>query len=100
MKVQCFSAENTPNFYMRPIEELTATVDIDNKEVVKISNRGQNIPIPQGNHTDYRYQAQHKPPEMDLLKSISIEQPNGPSFTIEDGHIVKWANWEFHLKAD
>jgi primary-amine oxidase len=28
-----------------------------------------------------------------------LEQPKGPSFTV-DGHLVKWANWEFHLKAD
>lgn len=37
IKVQCFLARGTPNFYMRPIEGLTATVDIDNRKVVKIS---------------------------------------------------------------
>ncbi|MED6108862.1 hypothetical protein PIB30_028182 [Stylosanthes scabra] len=35
-----------------------------------------------------------------LFNPISMEQPKGPSFTVEDGHLVKWANWEFHLKAD
>lgn len=29
-----------------------------------------------------------------------MEQPRGPSFVIEDNHLVKWANWEFHLKPD
>ncbi|GAV88591.1 Cu_amine_oxid domain-containing protein, partial [Cephalotus follicularis] len=37
---------------------------------------------------------------MEPLNPISMEQPNGPSFKIEDGHIVRWANWVFHLKAD
>ncbi|CAK7355776.1 unnamed protein product [Dovyalis caffra] len=31
---------------------------------------------------------------------ISIEHPQGRSSSIEDGHIVKWAYWEFHPKAD
>ncbi|KAH7514100.1 hypothetical protein FEM48_Zijuj11G0052900 [Ziziphus jujuba var. spinosa] len=100
MKVQCFYSENTPNFYMRPIEGLTATVDLDNKQVVQIFNTGRNIPIPPGNNTDYRFQVQDKLPEKDPLKSISSEKSNGPNFIVEDEHIVKWANWEFHLKAD
>lgn len=100
IKVQCCVSEGTPNFYMRPIEGLTATVDIDNKEVVKISNTGRDIPIPKGTNTDYRFTAQNRPPEMEPINPISIEQPKGPSFRVEDGHIVKWANWEFHLKAD
>ena len=37
---------------------------------------------------------------MQPVNPISIEQPQGPSFTVEDGHIVRWANWIFHLKAD
>lgn len=39
-------------------------------------------------------------PKIDPLNPISMEQPKGPSFRVEDGHIVKWANWVFHLKAD
>ncbi|GLU05642.1 hypothetical protein SLE2022_227310 [Rubroshorea leprosula] len=85
---------------MRPIEGLTVTVDLDKKEVVKISDTGRGIPVPRSNNTDYRYNAQEKPVGMEPLNPISIEQPKGPSFKVEDGHIVKWANWMFHLKAD
>lgn len=53
-----------------------------------------------GTNTDYRYMAQKTPSKMRPLNPISIEQPLGPSFTVEDGHIVKWANWVFHIKAD
>lgn len=34
------------------------------------------------------------------INPISMEQPEGPSFSVEDGHRVKWANWVFHLKPD
>ncbi|XP_058212045.1 amine oxidase [copper-containing] gamma 2-like isoform X1 [Rhododendron vialii] len=100
VKVQCFSTQDTPNFYMRPIEGLTLIVDIDRQEVVKISNTGRGIPVPKSANTDYRYVAQAKGPEMEPINPISIEQPNGPSYRVEDGHTVRWANWVFHLKPD
>ncbi|XP_042486124.1 primary amine oxidase-like [Macadamia integrifolia] len=98
IKVQCYSMQGTANFYMRPIEGLTVLLDMDTKEVVEISDNGRQIPIPKAANTDYRYAAQNK--RVKLLNPISLEQPKGPSFTVEDEHIVKWANWEFHLKPD
>ncbi|GMI64028.1 COPPER AMINE OXIDASE1, COPPER AMINE OXIDASE GAMMA 1 [Hibiscus trionum] len=99
-KVLCYSNQGTPNFYMRPIEGLVMTVDLDTLEVLKFSDTGRGIPIPKSTNTDYRYKAHGKEPEMEPLNPISMEQPKGPSFRVEDGHIVKWANWVFHLKAD
>ncbi|EEF50984.1 Amine oxidase [copper-containing] precursor, putative [Ricinus communis] len=101
-KVQCYSCQDTANFYMRPLEGLTITVDLEKKQVVKFSDIGRGIPIPKATNTDYRYAAQdkYKPIEMEPINPISIEQPKGPSFSLENGHIVKWANWVFHLKAD
>jgi len=100
IKVQCYSMKGTANFYMRPIEGLTVLLDMDSKEVVEISDKGRDIPIPKAANTDYRYSAQEINPEMMFVNPISIEQPKGPSFTVEDEHLVKWANWEFHLKPD
>nr|XP_018677553.1 PREDICTED: primary amine oxidase-like [Musa acuminata subsp. malaccensis] len=76
----------------------------DTKEVVSISEQGRGIPIPKSAGTDYRYEAvagfNNDPPRLGL-KPISIEQPTGPSFEVEEGgHMVRWAEWEFHLKAD
>ncbi|KAJ4956612.1 hypothetical protein NE237_013395 [Protea cynaroides] len=100
VKVQCYSNEGTINFYMRPIEGLTVTVDVDNREILRISHTGRGIPIPAATDTDYRHVAKNKPEEMmKPLNPISIEQPKGPSFSVE-GHMVRWANWEFHLKPD
>ncbi|KAF5478429.1 hypothetical protein F2P56_004989 [Juglans regia] len=100
IKVQCYSMEGTANFYMRPIEGLTVLLDLDTKQVVEISDKGREIPIPKAANTDYRYSVQELHQAMNPLNPISIEQPKGPSFTIEDEHLVKWANWEFHLKPD
>lgn len=99
IKVQCYSKEGTVNFYMKPIEGVTALVDMDRKEVVAISDDGQNIPVASGANTDYRYSIQKLNGELRLLNPISLEQPQGPSFSV-DGHLVKWANWEFHLRPD
>ncbi|KAL6004868.1 hypothetical protein ACLOJK_005424 [Asimina triloba] len=101
IKVQCYSMEGTANFYMRPIEGLTVVVDMDTKEVVEISDRGREIPIPKAENTDYRFEAIVNDGIGTIrLNPISIEQPKGPTFVVEDGHSVKWANWEFHLKPD
>ncbi|KAJ8428185.1 hypothetical protein Cgig2_033123 [Carnegiea gigantea] len=101
IKVQCYSMKDTANFYMRPIEGLTVLVDMDANQVVEISDRGKSIPIPKAADTDYRFSAlknaHHK---MKPINPISIEQPKGPSFSVQNGHQVKWANWEFHLKPD
>ncbi|XP_062030527.1 amine oxidase [copper-containing] gamma 2-like [Rosa rugosa] len=101
IKVQCFSTKDTVNFYMRPIEGLTVLVDLDAEQVVEISDKGGNIPIPKAANTDYRYSASQEVSRViKLVNPISLEQPKGPSFTVEDGHLVKWANWEFHVKPD
>ncbi|CAL1401312.1 unnamed protein product [Linum trigynum] len=100
LKVLCYSKQGTPNFYMRPLEGLVMTVDVDRREVIKFSDTGRGIPIPGGANTDYRFHPGNDPPEMNPINPISMEQPRGPSFTVTDGHLVEWANWEFHLKAD
>ncbi|KAJ0105897.1 hypothetical protein Patl1_18613 [Pistacia atlantica] len=81
-------------------KSIISRVDLDQKKIVKFSNTGRGIPIPKSSNTDYRYTAQVKPPELKPLNPMSIEQPKGPSFIVEDGHVVKWSNWVFHLKAD
>ncbi|XP_041994887.1 primary amine oxidase-like [Salvia splendens] len=98
VKVQCYTTEGTANFYMRPIEGLTVVVDLDTHEILEITEKGRDVPIPNAANTDYRFAAQNS--YQRLVNPISLEQPKGPSFTVEDNHLVKWANWEFHLKPD
>ncbi|KAL0375727.1 UNVERIFIED_CONTAM: Primary amine oxidase 2 [Sesamum calycinum] len=56
------------------------------------------VPVPKADGTDYR-EASQKSTFDNHLKSITILQPDGPSFTVE-GHTVRWANWEFHVAFD
>ncbi|KAG0462102.1 hypothetical protein HPP92_020578 [Vanilla planifolia] len=85
---------------MRPIEGLTVLVDMDTKQVIEISDEGRDIPIPKSDGTDYRFEAAGKNVFPKPLKPISIEQPEGPSFEVLGRHRVRWAGWDFHLKAD
>ncbi|BBN18658.1 primary-amine oxidase [Marchantia polymorpha subsp. ruderalis] len=96
--VQVFYSNGTENFYMRPIAGISVQVDVDEQRVHKFSDNWQGVPIPGSQNTDYKLEAQY--PLLPPLKIISIEQPNGPSFTI-DGYQIQWGDiWRFHLKMD
>lgn len=97
IKVQCYYRNGTVNFYMRPIEGITLMLDLDKQVVVHFSDVLK-VPLPKAEGTDYRLE-QQQPPLMTPLKPISVEQPEGPSFTIE-GNVIRWANWQFHVKMD
>jgi len=103
IKVKCYSKEGIVNFYMKPVEGFSALVDMHKKEVLVVSNNGQNIPVAKGinntSTTKYHCSIQKLNRELRMLNPISLEQPKGPSFII-DGHLVKWANWEFHLRPN
>ncbi|KAF2562551.1 hypothetical protein F2Q70_00017079 [Brassica cretica] len=100
IKIQCYLTQGTANFYMQPIEGLTLLYDLDTKQILEVSDTGRAIPIPSPNNTDYRFASVPTLDKTRILNPISMEQPRGPSFVIEDNHLVKWANWEFHLKPD
>ncbi|KAL0289528.1 UNVERIFIED_CONTAM: Primary amine oxidase [Sesamum angustifolium] len=95
--VMCYYIDGTVNFYMRPIEGVMATVDLDKMKIVQYHDRLM-IPVPKGEDTDYRESVQN-PPFDTRIKSMTMLQPDGPSFTI-DGNNVRWANWDFHLALD
>ncbi|KAL3812635.1 hypothetical protein ACJIZ3_013903 [Penstemon smallii] len=95
--VMCYYVDGTINFYMRPIEGIMATVDLDQMKIVQYRDRLM-VPVPKADGTDYRESKQY-PPFDTRIKGMTILQPDGPSFII-DGHNVRWANWEFHLAFD
>lgn len=84
------------------MEGLTALVDIDRGSIVRIIDRNRDVPVRPEADTDYRYMVQRdKPPAIGQLvvNAVSMEQPKGRSFRVE-GHVVRWAGWEFHVKPD
>ncbi|MFD1713344.1 primary-amine oxidase [Amnibacterium flavum] len=82
--------------WAHPIDGLVAYVDLIARSVHKIiDDRLFPVPAEHGNYTD---------PELtglplEGLKPIVISQPEGSSFTIDDGHI-EWANWSLDVSFD
>ncbi|GFP84007.1 primary amine oxidase [Phtheirospermum japonicum] len=97
IKVMCYYTNGTINFYMRPIEGIVVTVDLDEMKIVDYRDRLV-APMPKADGTDYRESKQDALYD-NHIKSMTILQQDGPSFTIDGTH-VRWANWDFHLGFD
>ncbi|KAL8210117.1 hypothetical protein R6Q57_006849 [Mikania cordata] len=86
---------------MKPIEGPIAAMDVDKQEIVQITDRGRAIPVPKETNTDYLYKTRSPFPDLSSKTNpMSMEQRKGPSFTVENGHTVKWPNRVFHLQPD
>ncbi|KAJ6791510.1 primary amine oxidase 1-like [Iris pallida] len=97
IKVQCFLTGETVNLYMRPLEGITVVVDLEAMAIVKYEDRLV-VPVPKAAGTDYRASKQ-KPPFGPQPKPVMVVQPEGKGFEI-DGHMIRWANWAFHVGFD
>ncbi|HLG60714.1 MAG TPA: primary-amine oxidase [Ktedonosporobacter sp.] len=80
------------NGYARPIEGVLALVDLNKMEVIRIEDTGI-VPLPPeaGNYT-----AEAVKQLRTDLKELAINQPDGPSFSIE-GNEVYWQKWRFRV---
>ncbi|HZO71736.1 MAG TPA: primary-amine oxidase [Ktedonobacteraceae bacterium] len=80
------------NGYARPIEGVLALVDLNKMEVIRIEDTGV-VPLPPeaGNYT-----AEAVKQLRTDLKELAINQPDGPSFSIE-GNEVHWQKWRFRV---
>lgn len=85
-KISCNYRGGTDNFFMRPLEGVTLTVDSDAMAIMGYYDRIR-VPMPKAEGTDYRASKQ-KPPFAKRTNGITIVQPDGPSFTI-DGHMIR-----------
>ncbi|KAF8664546.1 hypothetical protein HU200_054728 [Digitaria exilis] len=96
-KLQCFVAGDTANYYARPIEGVTMVVDLERMAIVGFRDRVA-YPVPKAEGTDYRA-GKAGPPLPGQPAPGVVVQPEGRGFHI-DGHVVRWANWEFHVGFD
>ena len=82
----------TDNGYARPIEGLSAIVDLNRMEVLRIDDYGV-VPMPPnpGN-----YAAEFIGEFRNDLKQLEITQPEGLSFKVE-GHSVTWQKWHLRI---
>jgi len=82
------------NHYARPIDGLTAYIDVDSGQVI-VEDHGV-VPIP-NDPADY---AAHRVGKLrEELRPIEITQPEGPSFEV-DGQIVRWQKWQFRASVN
>jgi primary-amine oxidase len=106
--VQCFLYLRThgegleDNHYAHPID-LVPVVDLNTETVVKIDGLERPAPkIPDlsvNYHRNLVKTNDYLPTQwrVDALKALNITQPDGPSFTVSDGNVVKWQNWTFRV---
>jgi primary-amine oxidase len=87
----CFvRTDATDNGYARPIEGLRPVVDLNTMKVIRVEEYGK-WPLPP---QECNYAADRVKDQRADIKPLEIEQPQGPSFTV-DGMQVKWQKWSF-----
>jgi primary-amine oxidase len=79
------------NAYAHPVENLVAIVDRDTNEVVEVQE-GEVVPVPQAHG---RYDAASVG-AVRTLAPLEITQPDGPGFTVDDGHLA-WGPWRMRV---
>ncbi|BBG01458.1 MULTISPECIES: primary-amine oxidase [Pseudonocardia] len=79
--------------WAHPIDGLVAYVDLTARTVDRVIDTGV-VPVPEtsGNFDDPAVQG----PPLEGLKPIEITQPDGRSFTVDDGH-VRWGKWDLRI---
>ena len=80
------------NGYARPLEGVTAVVDLNKMEVIRVDDYGV-VPLPPkaGNYASEFVGEFRKD-----LQPLEIEQPEGTSYQV-DGHLVKWQKWNLRI---
>ncbi len=96
LRVQCMDVTDArSNVYHRPVENLTAVVDLHARKVIKVVDEGV-IPTPPSSG---EFDEEALKPYRPKMKPLIVSQPEGASFT-RDGSVVNWGPWEFHLRMD
>jgi primary-amine oxidase len=92
LRSTCVDAAGVESVWARPIENLTAVVDLDEQRVIEIIDTGI---VPMSTSEGNYLTAETRPPPKPLLTS----QPAGVDFTI-DGNEIAWENWKFHYRIE
>ena len=93
--VRCSESRGVRNGWTRQVEGLSAVVDLEAGEVLRVVDDG---PVPATTtNADFDRTTLDHPRE--VPGPIDTRQPLGPGFEI-DGYQVRWQNWNFHLRPD
>ncbi|HUA21776.1 MAG TPA: hypothetical protein VMB25_23690 [Bryobacteraceae bacterium] len=91
---ECAEKHGVYHSWGRSIDGLSLQVNMATKKVLKVVDRG-GAPVPTGN-IDYEGIPENPRPH---TTPISISQPAGPGYRIENGEI-SWQNWLFRVRMD
>jgi primary-amine oxidase len=91
--VTFFREDIKDNAYAHPVEGVVAVVDLIHEKVVDLLDDDKVIPIPKKKRN---YGAHENTNPRTDIKPLNIEQPEGPSFTV-DGWNVDWQKWNFRV---
>ncbi len=92
LKAPCYVVAGEGSLFTRPIEGISAIVDLNTKEVIELIDTGI-IPIP-NNPAATTITTNRK-----ALNKTVIHQPEGANFSV-NGHVVKWDNWTLHYRME
>jgi primary-amine oxidase len=80
------------NPYARPIEGVTAYLNMNTRKVFKLVDTGV-VPVPK---TTADFDDKSVGPLRTPPRPLQVSQPEGPSYEIRDGEVV-WQNWHFRF---
>jgi primary-amine oxidase len=87
--------ELADNGYAKPVDGILAFVDLDTCEVYRVDDVGHwPVPAETNNYTAGSV------PDRTGLEVIDITQPDGSSFTVTDGNLITWQNWDVRALLD
>ncbi len=93
--VRCSEPRGARNSWARQVEGLTALVDLDSGEVLRVVDDGV-APMPTAD-ADFDRTTLENP--RDMPGPFDVDRPQGVGFDL-DGYRVSWQNWSFHLRPD
>lgn len=85
-----YKGKDRNNYYGAPIEGLSVTVDLNNRQVFEVRDTGI-VPFSKAN---FDYDEKTLSPLQKAPKPLRIQQPQGTTFQIK-GNEVSWQNWKF-----
>jgi primary-amine oxidase len=85
-----YKGKDRSNYYGAPIEGLSVTVDLNNRQVFEVRDTGI-VPFSKAN---FDYDEKTLSPLQKALKPLRIQQLQGTTFQIR-GNEVSWQNWKF-----
>ncbi|GGL97551.1 primary-amine oxidase [Nakamurella endophytica] len=97
---RCFTfVQRTPDDlgWAHPVDGVTVMVDVISGTVLEVVDYAE-LPVPaeDGNF----HLASWRGPDRDDLRPIEITQPDGPSFTIDELGVLRWAGWRLQVTFD